>query len=193
MGLFVKKLFKRIAIVVGALFALLVGLAIYIGATSTSEEKAARQAKIEADKAIKQAEKEAKEKAEIEAKTLAEKEVKIKEEMGKNTQDNISKENMNTAENNTSNLNDDLREKIKQYFLSDKEPTVKDATWTSDYMFKVGVIDDGTNRDGFASYVCETLRSDFGISDEKLIVEVIDIQKLVDTNKWVELGQSICK
>lgn len=100
---------------------------------------------------------------------------------------------MNTAENNTSNLNDDLREKIKQYFLSDKEPTVKDATWTSDYMFKVGVIYDGTNREGFVNYVCEILRSDFGISDEKLIVEVIDIQKLVDTNKWIELGQSICK
>lgn len=90
-------------------------------------------------------------------------------------------------------ITDEIREQVKQHFLSDKEPTVKDATWTAPHMFKVGVIDDGTKRDGFANYVCETLRSDFNIKDEKLIVEVIDIQKLVSTNKWIELGKAICK
>lgn len=85
------------------------------------------------------------------------------------------------------------REKAKQYFLGNDEPTVKDATWTSDYMFKVGVVDDGTPRHGFANYVCEVLRSDFNIKDKQLMVEVIDIEKLVSTNKWVELGKATCK
>lgn len=92
-----------------------------------------------------------------------------------------------------SNLNDDVREKVKQYFVGKDEPSVKDATWTAPYMFKVGVIDDGTPRDGFAKYVCETLRGDFAIKDKQLAVEVIDIQKLVSTNKWVTLGKANCQ
>lgn len=74
-----KKLLKRIAIVIGVLFALFVAFGIYLDSTSTPEEKAARKAKIEADraaaeaeKAQEQAEKEAKEKAEAEAKAQAE-------------------------------------------------------------------------------------------------------------------------
>lgn len=82
-----KKLLKRIAIIVGILFALLIALGIYIDATSTPEEKAARKAKIEADraaaeakKAQEQAEKEAKEKAEAEAKAQAEAEKQAEKE-----------------------------------------------------------------------------------------------------------------
>lgn len=82
-----KKLLKRIAIIVGVLFALLIALGIYIEATSTPEEKAARQAKIEADraaaeakKAQEQAEKEAEEKAEAEAKAQAEAKAKAEAE-----------------------------------------------------------------------------------------------------------------
>lgn len=88
---------------------------------------------------------------------------------------------------------DEVREQVKQHFLSDKEPTVKDATWTAPYMFKVGVVDDGSSRDGFAQYVCEVLRGDFKIADKQLMVEVIDIEKLVATNKWVELGKATCQ
>lgn len=98
-----------------------------------------------------------------------------------------------TAEVATQNQNiDKQRDDAKQYFLSEKEPTVKDATWTKPLMFKVGVIDDGTNRDGFAHYVCETLRHDFKISDTGLTVEVIDVEKLVKTDKWIALGRAVC-
>ncbi|WP_239688337.1 hypothetical protein, partial [Mannheimia haemolytica] len=49
------------------------------------------------------------------------------------------------------------RNKVKQIFISDEEPKVKDATWTAPFIFKVGVFDDGTKRDGYAEYVCQVL------------------------------------
>lgn len=91
MGLGMKKLLKRIAIVIGVLFALFIALGIYIDATSTPEEKAARQAKIEADKAAKEAqeqvEKEAKAKAEKVAKEQAEKEAELVADFGMTPQE----------------------------------------------------------------------------------------------------------
>lgn len=82
------------------------------------------------------------------------------------------------------------KDKIVAYFTSEKEPKVKDALWTSDSMFKVAVIDDGTPRDGFAEYVCLTLKTDFGISGVR--VKVIDVVKLVSKNDWVDLGEATC-
>ncbi|WP_155400233.1 hypothetical protein [Moraxella bovoculi] len=87
----------------------------------------------------------------------------------------------------------EIREKAKQHFLGDNEPVVKDAMWAKPNLFKVGVVDDGTSRDGFAEYVCEVLRTDFDIKDSPLMVEVIDIQQLVNNNKWIELGGAVCQ
>lgn len=80
---------------------------------------------------------------------------------------------------------------VKQYFLSGSEPTIKDATWTSPHMFKVGVLNNGTKRDGFADYVCSVL-NDRGLRGRGISVQVIDIATLVRTDKWVKLGESRC-
>lgn len=56
-------------------------------------------------------------------------------------------------------------------------------------MFKVGVINNGASRDGYAQYICEVV-SEAGLRG--VSVQVIDIQKLVKTNKWEKLGEHFC-
>jgi len=84
------------------------------------------------------------------------------------------------------------RDKVQKLFKSKEEPATKDALWTSDFIFKVGVINDGTPRDGYASYVCQVLY-EYGFKGKKVWVQVIDIAKLTRTNKWVKLGESHCQ
>ncbi|ABD90584.1 hypothetical protein [Mannheimia haemolytica] len=84
------------------------------------------------------------------------------------------------------------RNKVKQIFISDEEPKVKDATWTAPFIFKVGVFDDGTKRDGYAEYVCQVLY-DHGFKGKGVLVSVIDIKKLVQTGDWVDLGKAKCQ
>ena len=84
------------------------------------------------------------------------------------------------------------RDEVVAYFKSGEEPKVKDAVWTADDIFKVGVLDDGTDRSGYAQYVCEVL-SERGFKGEKVWVQVIDIAKLVRTNKWEKLGDARCE
>lgn len=78
---------------------------------------------------------------------------------------------------------------VLAYLKGGKEPTVKDATFTSDSMLKVGVIDNQTSRDGYASYMCQVL-ADHGV--RRVRVQIIDIRKLVQTDKWVKLGEAGC-
>lgn len=82
------------------------------------------------------------------------------------------------------------KQAVLAYLKSGAEPRVKDATWTSDRMLKVGVLDDGTPRDGYAQYLCEELASR-GVKGAS--VQVIDIAKLVRTDKWVKLGEAHCR
>ncbi len=82
-------------------------------------------------------------------------------------------------------------EKVKSLFQSDKEPTAKDAVWTAQNIFKVGVIDDGTKRDGYAKYVCAVL-DEYGFKGGGIWVQIIDIVKLTSDGKWVKLGESRC-
>lgn len=86
---------------------------------------------------------------------------------------------------------DDVREEVVRYFLSSEEPSVKDAAWTQDFIFKVGMIDDGSDRSGFAEYVCEILY-DYGFKGTEVWVQVIDIVKLTRTDKWEKLGEAHC-
>ncbi len=83
-------------------------------------------------------------------------------------------------------------EKVKRHFQSGAEPTTKDAVWTQDDIFKVGVLNDGSRRDGYASYVCEVLY-DYGFRGAKIQVQVIDIQKLVSEGSWDRLGRAYCR
>ncbi|RZF83701.1 hypothetical protein EXT46_05255 [Pseudoalteromonas sp. CO325X] len=81
---------------------------------------------------------------------------------------------------------------LLEHFTSSKEPTVKDAIWASDGVFKVGVIDDGTNRDGYAKYVCQVI-TDLGYVNASLTVQVIDIAQLKYKQQWIQLGASRCQ
>lgn len=86
----------------------------------------------------------------------------------------------------------DIPEKKKQQaiqYFKTQELITKDSTWTDKRTFSVGVIDDGTKRDGYAEYVCQTL-ADMDIHEVR--VRVIDIEKLVRTDKWINLGTAQC-
>jgi len=83
-------------------------------------------------------------------------------------------------------------EQVKKRFQSKEEKTSKDAIWTARDIFKVGVINDGTRRDGYAQYVCEVLY-DYGFKGQKIWVQVIDIVKLKNNGDWVKLGESHCQ
>lgn len=82
-------------------------------------------------------------------------------------------------------------DQVLAHFKGGSEPTVKDAVWTSEDMFKVGVIDDRTSRDGFALYVCGVLNEN-GFRGKDVGVQVIDIVKLTAKGKWVKLGEARC-
>lgn len=85
----------------------------------------------------------------------------------------------------------DQHEKVKTYFLGNDEPTAKDAVWTDKGVFKVGVLNDGSSRDGYAGYVCQVL-IDHGFKGRGVLVRVIDIARLVSTGEWVNLGTAFC-
>jgi hypothetical protein len=59
------------------------------------------------------------------------------------------------------------------------EPKIKDVLYQPDAAVRwtVGVLDDGTNRNGYASYICETLKEN-GIELKGAIVRVVDIAKV---------------
>jgi len=83
-------------------------------------------------------------------------------------------------------------EQVKKLFQSNEEKTAKDAVWTARDIFKVGVIDDGTLRDGYAEYVCQILY-DYGFKGKKVWVQIIDIIKLTRNGDWVKLGEAHCQ
>jgi|GEM_PF-2022734 len=99
---------------------------------------------------------------------------------------------VDTEQVTTNEFTDAQRQEITDYFLSDEEPTVLDATWTTNKTFKIGVKDDGTNRDGLAEYACNMINLDFNGSGQEVTVQVIDYPKLMSTNKWVKLGEVQC-
>ncbi|MCK4097428.1 hypothetical protein HCY64_15500 [Acinetobacter radioresistens] len=88
---------------------------------------------------------------------------------------------------NKPELSEEKKQQVINHFKGDK--TIKDAVWTSNSMLKVGVINNGSGRDGLAQYVCQELNS---LNIHNVRVKVIDIQKLVSTDKWVELGKANC-
>lgn len=83
-------------------------------------------------------------------------------------------------------------DKAVKIFQGNQEPTAKDAVWTQRDIFKVGVINDGTSRNGYAQYVCEVLY-DEGFKGQGVWVQVIDIVKLNNSGKWVKLGEARCQ
>lgn len=80
-------------------------------------------------------------------------------------------------------------DRLLAQFKGGSESTAKDAIWTTPKIFKVGVIDNGQNRDGYAAYVCGEASAS-GLAG--ITVQVIDIAKLKNTGKWVKLGEKRC-
>jgi ABC-type sulfate transport system permease subunit len=81
---------------------------------------------------------------------------------------------------------------VEDYFKSSEEPKVLDALWTDEAIFKVGVRNDGSGRDGYAQYVCLVLNSK-GFKGKDILVRVIDLPKLIASDEWVNLGTAFCK
>ena len=83
-------------------------------------------------------------------------------------------------------------DKVTKIFQRKAEPTAKDAVWTQKDIFKVGVINDGTNRNGYAQYIGEVLY-DESFKGQKVGVQIIDILKLNNSGEWEKLGEARCK
>lgn len=89
-------------------------------------------------------------------------------------------------------LTDAKKAEIVAYFKSDEEPSVKDALFPYSTL-SLGMHNDGSSRDGFAKYACQILQSEFDVDvNELVIVNIIDIDKLVRTDKWVDIGKANC-
>lgn len=73
-----------------------------------------------------------------------------------------------------------------------REPKVKDALWTSSTILKVGVINDGSNRAGYADYICQ-LVAEGGMAGKGVWVQIVDIVKLSRDGQWVKIGESNCR
>ena len=75
-----------------------------------------------------------------------------------------------------------------------QEPKVREALITTARVLYVSVIDDGTRRDGYASYLCELVRENRANISR---VKVVKVNSTNDPNKdnayGVLLGESWCK
>lgn len=80
---------------------------------------------------------------------------------------------------------------VVNHFKAGNEKTAKDVLWTAPGVFKVGVINNGSNRDGYAGYVCEIMYEN-GLKGQHIWVQIIDIQKLVKTGKFEKIGDQRC-
>ena len=87
-------------------------------------------------------------------------------------------------------LTDAKKTEIVAYFKGDEEPSVEDALFSSSTL-SLGMHNDGSSRDGFAKYACQILQSEFNVK-ETVIVNIIDIDKLVFADKWEKLGKANC-
>ena len=82
------------------------------------------------------------------------------------------------------------RKNIKPILM--KEKKIKDVSWGSDKTLRIGVFDDGSDRSGYAEYVCLVL-ADNGLKENKTYVKIIDIAKVVQKGEFVTLGETFCK
>ena len=72
------------------------------------------------------------------------------------------------------------------------EKKVKDAMWTSPGVLKAGVYADGSSKNGYAQYLCLVLY-DHGFKGKNVLVRVIDIMKLANEDKWINIGKATCQ
>ena len=75
-----------------------------------------------------------------------------------------------------------------------KEAIIKEAIITEAGVLYASVVDDGTNRNGYASYLCEILREKNALATR---VKIIKVNSTRDPNRdnayGILLGESWCK
>lgn len=81
--------------------------------------------------------------------------------------------------------------KMVKHLQSGAESQIKDVTWSSRHVLRIGVLHDGSDRSRLAMYVCE-LFADFGINRTNKRVNVYDIEALTQQDKWIKIGQHDC-
>lgn len=75
-----------------------------------------------------------------------------------------------------------------------KEPKVKEAIITDANVLYIAVEDDGTNRNGYASYICEVLREKKATANWVKVVKVNSTNDPNSDNAYgVLLGESRCE
>lgn len=87
---------------------------------------------------------------------------------------------------------DDTGWRNKAVELAGQEPKVRDATWSQDFSFWISVDDDGSSRDGYASYMCLVLGDAGKPEGEFVSVRVWDHRSMA-TNSPKQLGQASCQ
>lgn len=81
---------------------------------------------------------------------------------------------------------------VLSHFKSGEEKKVIDAVWTSDDIFKIGMVNDGTSHNGYAEYACNIMY-DNGFRGKEVWVQIVDIGVLNRSGKWVKIGEAHCR
>lgn len=94
----------------------------------------------------------------------------------------------------TPDITPETKQAVTDSLMSDEETIIKDVAWDDKgkSVLYIGVIDDNTNRDGLADYVCQVLLSDFDMAQGDVSVYIMDITKIAKGGEWVKLGESNC-
>ena len=166
---------KKILKWIGIIFAIFIVITVIAAIFETDEQAATREAKAEQDK--------------IASAQVDTEKPQVKTDI-QPVKEKVITEKAEKVEAAT--FTDTQRQAITDYFLSDEEPTVLDATWTDDKIFKIGVKDDGSNRDGFADYACSEINNNLGGKEQGVWIQIIDYNKLMKTKEWVKLGEANC-
>lgn len=87
------------------------------------------------------------------------------------------------------NLQSADREAVKRELMT--WAAVRDVHWAAAGSLWVGVLDDGTRRDGYAMSVCEVVRQKR--VPGYITVTIIDIAKMAMKGERVELGKASCR
>ncbi len=79
---------------------------------------------------------------------------------------------------------------VLDYLRDEDAATVKDAIWLLQDSLKIGVLDNGSPRHGYAEYVCAVVNEQglHGVN-----VHVVDIVKLKRDGDWTPIGKARCK
>ncbi len=101
--------------------------------------------------------------------------------------------NVKVEETTKPNLEDAKKAYLEK--IRKDEPKVKEVIITEANILYISVVDDGTKRDGLASYFCETLR-DANLNQEIKKIKIVKFGSTTDPKKdnayGVLLGESEC-